>query len=56
VIDLEFDMMLTEKEYLCKCAGCGRYFTLSDDYDKPYCDRINSTGKTSVIYMKKSLK
>jgi hypothetical protein len=55
VIDLEFDMMLTEKEYLCKCASCGRYFTVNDDYDKPYCDRVNSTGKTCRDIYEKEL-
>ncbi len=46
IIDLEFDLMFEDKLYFRKCAMCGRYYVEESSYDKPYCSRVNSSGKT----------
>lgn len=46
IIDLEFDLMFEDKLYFRKCSMCKRYYVDESSYDKPYCSRINSSGKT----------
>lgn len=46
VIDLEFDLLAENGECIRRCASCGRYFLFDKEYGRPFCSRVNSSGKT----------
>ncbi len=46
MIDLEFDLLAENGEYIERCASCGRYFIHDNEYGRPYCTRVNSSGQT----------